>query len=162
MKSIIHEQKDLPEKKRQKKTHAHICFADTPSQALTSEDNLNVALGLVKVGHIYETCFQFPKSTDNSHEHEISEDEKSFEFLRCNVRISNKGKVTFEAVRQGTISETLDMKCSVCGESFDVELTAKVMGSSSGTPSLKEGVHCVGTFETTSDEEVNSDSENDL
>ena len=156
--------------RREAKVPRHISFAEVhdgdqhesgPEAAPGGDDERQcVRFGMVKAGHVYEQQRDLAqKEADRACEHRWADTSASS--LLGTVSSKDAGRVIrLEALRSGLLDEALGLRCERCGAVLDVGVVAKIMRPNKGTPSLRNGVRCVGTIcSNSSDESDESDEE---
>lgn len=162
-------------KREQKRRAQHVAFAssededdhgekDTKEDKKTKDENGDaeseerLKFGMVKVGHVYEVHGGVQTAGPCGHEEaEHAWREDAAEVLQGRVGWDAAGTVRLEARRSGLCVTNIAAQCTQCGAVRRVVVEAKVMAANKGTPSLRDGVRCVGTCRTRN--HSNSDSE---
>lgn len=160
-------------KREQKRRAQHVAFAssededdhgekdtkeDTKDQDENGDAEERLKFGMVKVGHVYEVHGGVQTAVPCAHgetEHAWRED--AAEVLQGRVGWDAAGTVRLEARRSGLCVAHIAAQCTRCDAVRRVVVEAKVMAANKGTPSLRDGVRCVGTCRTRN--HSNSDSE---
>ena len=130
------------------------------------EEEEEMRFGMVKVDRVYELrCKRGRKGCKGNAEGHHTWGEFCVKSLLGNLSCVNGSLLTLETRRSGLYREKIVLKCSSCDTERRVVVVAKIMGSNKGTPSLRDGVHCLGlsprNHHHSDSENSDSDSNND-
>ena len=137
---------------------------DDDEESGASQHEELLRFGMIKVDRIYELKSAKVHSNKCHEEEEHKWDEISKESLLGHLTSTDGVSFRLEALRSGLYREQFVIHCSVCDMERHVVIEAKIMGSNKGTPSLRDGVHCVGLrsgVEHADDSDNDSDDNSD-
>ena len=125
-----------------------------------AEAETRTRFGMVKVGHVYEVrggVRARGACAAGARAHTWAAG--AADVLQGRVCWDAAGTVRLEARRSGLCVVRGAARCARCGAVQRVAVEAKIMAANKGTPSLRDGVHCVGTCRTPHGSSSGSESE---